>query len=59
MNSKTHCRICGYTPRKARPGQSDFSWEKVIDHIESKHPEEALPTREEFLILEKQGNTNE
>lgn len=50
-----HCRVCGYTPRKPRPGQPDFSWEKIVDHMETKHPDDVLPTNDEFLILERQG----
>jgi hypothetical protein len=46
-----HCRICGYTPRKPRPGEPDWSWDKIVDHIEAKHPDDALPTSEELAIF--------
>jgi hypothetical protein len=51
-----HCRICGYKPRKSRAGKPDYSWDKIILHLETNHPADVLPTREEILILEKQGH---
>lgn len=40
--SVPHCRICGYTPRLPKPGESDFSIEKIIEHMECKHPMQVL-----------------
>jgi hypothetical protein len=49
-----HCRICGYAPRPPKPGQPDYSWEKIVDHMESRHPEWVYEAQREFGILRRQ-----
>src|SRR5438552_5706486 len=46
-----HFRLCGYTPRPPRLGESDFSFEKILDHLESKHPASVYGTPREFGIV--------
>ncbi len=48
---RAHCRICGYTPRPPKAGKPDFTFERIIEHLESRHPAEVLGTVSEFQIL--------
>ena len=43
------CRVCGRKFRDKGP-----VWERVVEHIESKHPAQALPWRQEFAYLHAQ-----
>jgi hypothetical protein len=47
------CRICG---RKFR---AEPVWERIVLHIESKHPSQLLPYREEFAYLAQQRECQE
>ncbi len=51
-----HCRICGYTPRPPRPGDPDYSFEKIVNHIELRHPMEVWGVMREMMILDAQEN---
>jgi hypothetical protein len=54
MTSLAHCRICGYAPRPPRSGELDFRFEKIIEHIEEKHPRNALGFLWEAQMLRAQ-----
>lgn len=54
MSLLPHCRICGYSPRPPKAGEPDFSYEKVIEHMEDKHPCEVLGFLAEGAILHGQ-----
>jgi hypothetical protein len=49
-----HCRICGYTPRPPKPGEPDFSFEKILDHLERRHPYNVRGTMAELFTLQAQ-----
>jgi hypothetical protein len=50
--NRPHCRICGYTPR----GSSYESADRLIDHIELKHPYGVLGMLTELSIVVAQEN---
>jgi hypothetical protein len=58
QSSSPHCRICGYRPRAPQPGEPDFRAEVIYDHMESRHPYDALGFAWETTILleQKQGD---
>jgi hypothetical protein len=48
---REHCRICGYTPRPQKLAKPYWSFEKIIDHMESRHPALVYEFRVEWEIL--------
>lgn len=52
MTLYVKCRICGRRFKVTRPMVTTY--DRVIDHIEGKHPEQALPFLSEILEVDNQ-----
>ena len=48
--ARLSCRVCGRTFRN----DGLHAYDRVIDHIETKHPKDALPFMQEIALLRRQ-----
>ena len=44
------CRVCN----ESFPSDDKYVYEKIVDHIETKHPKEGLPYMQEVALLLQQ-----
>jgi hypothetical protein len=49
-----HCRVCGYTPHLPKLGEPDLSIEKVVEHLDVRHPYDVLGLMTEAAIVFRQ-----